>query len=163
MYATRLTLAVFVVLALAEPAEARSNFNRNVCTLLSAKQVTAVPGVSTNCTNAKPSRGLGATNYIGNWAGKTPRSARLQVTVSLYTDTGALQLARRNLKQGLPGPPRKVAGIGSAAYEAIGALSSGVHFATGKYVVYVSLNTIGSPPRSTVSIEGIAKAIASKL
>ena len=89
------------------------------------------------------SKGPGSTIYVGNWAGLTAKSPTVQVTVALYSDTGAFQLAEQNLKQGLPGPPKKVAGIGSAAYEAKGALSVGIHFAVGKYIVFVSLNTIG--------------------
>jgi hypothetical protein len=39
--------------------------------------------------------------------------------VPLSTDSGALQLATHDLKQGLPGTPKRVGGIGSAAYDAI--------------------------------------------
>lgn len=84
----------------------------------------------------------------------------MQVTVALYTDQGALQLATRNLKQGLPGgTPRKVAGIGSAAYEATGATSTGLHFRVGKYIAYLTLNK----PRATASLETLAKAVAARL
>lgn len=165
MHASRLTLAVtlFAALAAASVAGARSNFNGNVCRLVSAKQITAIPGVSSSCTNAKPSKAPGSTIYTGNWAGNTPRSPRVQVTVAFYTDMGVLQLAKSNLEQGLPGTPRKVAGIGSAAYEATGGLSTGIHFNVGKYVVYISVNTVGKPPRSTASLEALAKAVAARL
>lgn len=88
---------------------------------------------------------------------------RIHATVSLYTDQGSLQLAKRNLNQGLPGTPRKVARIGSAAYEATGGLSTAIHFNVGKYIVFVSLNTVGTPPRSTASLEALAKTVAARL
>jgi hypothetical protein len=165
VHVSRLTLAVSLLAALAtaSAAGARSNFNGNVCRLASAKQVTAIAGVSSNCTNARPSKGPGSTIYAGDWAGKTSRSPRVQVTVAFYTDLGVLQLAKSNLKQGLPGKPRKVAGIGSAAYEATGGLSTGIHFNVGKYVVYLTLNAVGKPPRSTPPLEALAKAIAARL
>jgi hypothetical protein len=131
--------------------------------MVSAKQVTAIAGVSSNCTNAKPSQGPGSTIYVGNWPGMTPKSPTVQVTVAAYTDAGALQLATHNLKQGLPGPPKKVTGIGSAAYEAKGALSAGVHVMVGKYIAYISLNTIGTPPRTAAVLEPLAKAVAARL
>ena len=126
-------------------------------------QVTAISGVSSKCTNAKLSREPGSTIYVGNWAGLTPKSPTLQVSVAVYTDTGAFQLAEQNLKQGLPGPPKKVYGIGSLAYEAKGALSVGIHIAVGKYIAYLSLNTIGTPPKSATLLEPLAKAVAARL
>lgn len=165
MRTLNLTLAVTLLaaLALAASAGAGSGFSGNVCRLLTAKQVTAVQGVSAKCTNAKPMAGPGSKIYTGNWAGKTPSSPRVQVTVSVYTDRGALQLAKRNLDQGLPGAPKKVARIGSAAYEATGGFSTGVRFADGKYVVLVSVNGIGKPSWSNASVEKLARAIAARL
>ena len=165
MLVFRLTLAFTLLAAfvMSPGAGARSNFSGKVCQLVTAKQITAIAGVSSKCANAAPSRGPGSTIYVGNWAGMTPTSPSVQVTVALYTDTGALQLARSNLRQGLPGPPKKVAGIGSAAYEAIGGFSAGIHFNVGKYVVYMSLNTVGKPPRSITSLETLAKGVAARL
>jgi hypothetical protein len=165
MHASRLTLAlaVFATLAAASAAGARSGLSVDVCRMLSAKEVTAIPGVSSKCTNAKPANGPGSTIYTANWAGTTPKSPSLQVTVSLYTDSGALQLAKRNLNQGLPGTPKRVTGIGSAAYEATGASSTGVQFNVGKYIASIRLTTMNKPQRSTAPIEAIAKAIARRL
>ena len=160
---SRLAVPVFAALATASAAGAAPSFNGNVCAMVPTKQVTAIAGVSSKCTNAKPSQGPGSTIYVGNWAGLTPKSPTVQVTVAAYTDTGALQLAKQNLKQGLPGPPKKVAGIGSAAYEAKGALSVGIHVAVGKYIAYISLNTIGTPPKSATVLEPLAKAVATRL
>jgi hypothetical protein len=159
---TTLAITLLAALATASSAGARSTFGGNVCHLLTAKQVTAVQGVSPKCTNAKPMAGPGSKIYVGNWSGKTPRSPRVQVTVSLYTDQGALQLATRNLGQGLPGTPRKVARIGSAAYEATGGFSTGVRFAKGKYVVLVSVDGIGKPSWSNASVEKLARAVAAR-
>src|SRR5262245_51573029 len=96
----------------------------NVCGLLTAKQVTAIAGVSATCKNAAPLPGLGSMLYTGNWSGVTKKSPTLQVTVAVYSDSGALQLAVHNLKQGMSGgTPKKVAGIGTDAYEAKGAMA----------------------------------------
>ena len=159
----RLAVLVVAVLATASGAGAAPGFKGNVCGMVSAKQVTAIAGVSSKCRSAKPSQGPGSTIYVGNWAGLTPKSPTVQVTVAVYTDTGALQMAKQNLKQGLPGPPKKVAGIGSAAYEAKGALAVGIRVAVGKYIAYISLNTIGTPPKSATVLEPLAKAVAARL
>jgi len=163
---SRLTPALTIIaaaLALTSAAGAGSTFGGNVCRLATAKQVAAIPGVSSKCSNAKPSKGFGSTIYSGNWAGKTPTSARLQVTINLYTDTGALQLAKRNLKQGLPGAPKKLAGVGSAAYQASGAGAAAIRFSVGKYIAFISVNTVGAPPKVTPQLIALAKAIAAKL
>src|SRR4051794_10498833 len=99
-----LAIAAAVAASLAAGAAgATGHFKGNVCGLLSAKQVPAIHGVTAKCTSAKPARGPGSTIYVGNWAGLSVRSPQLQVTVSHYTDAGALQIATHNLKQGLPG------------------------------------------------------------
>ena len=54
-------------------------------------------------------------------------------------------------------------GIGSLAYEAKGALSVGIHIAVGKYIAYLSLNTIGTPPKSATLLEPLAKAVVARL
>ena len=159
----KLAVLVFVGLATGSAAGAAPGFNGKVCAMVSAKQVTAIAGVSSKCTNAKPSQGPGSTIYVGNWAGLTPQSPTVQVTVAVYTDSGALQLATQNLKQGLPGPPKKVAGIGSTAYEAKGGQAVGIHLAVGKYIAYISLDTIGTPPKSATVLEPLAKAVAARL
>ena len=160
MHAARLALAVFALTLFAAPAEAATGFHSKVCVLVTAKQTATVRGLSTKCTNAPSSQGPGSTIYVGNWAGKTPTSSHLQVTVSVYNDTGMFQLATRNLRQGLPGgPAKRVAGIGGAAYEATGAGSAGIHFTVGKDVVAIVLTASSS----TASLESIAKTIAAEL
>ena len=159
----RAAIIVVAALAAASAAGAKPGFNGNVCGMVSAKQVTAIAGVSSKCTNAKPSRGPGSNIYVGNWAGLTPKSPTVQVTVAVYTDTGAFQLAKQNLMQGLPGPPKKVAGIGASAYEAKGALAVGIHVTVGKYIAYISLNAIETPPKSAKVIEPLAKVVAARL
>ena len=168
MRVSTLALAGVAVLVLASTAGARPAFDGRVCGLLTAKQIAAVPGLASTCTKTQPSKGIGSTIYIGNWAGKTATSPRLQVTVALYTDSGALQLAKRNLAQGLPGPPKKLAGIGTGAYEAIGAASAGIHFSVGTSIAYVSLNTRAAASTSLEkslekSLETLAKALAARL
>jgi hypothetical protein len=144
----------------AASAGARPAFSRNVCRLVSAKQIAAIPGLSPRCTNARPSKAPGSTLYVGNWPGKAPSSPRLQVTVALYADPGVLALAKRNLRQGLPGTPRRVAGIGSAAYEASGAGTTSIHSSVGKYVVYINLSASRA---SRMTVEALGKSIATQL
>ena len=132
---------------------------------MATKNVTAIKGVSSKCSKGAAEPGPGSTIYTASWVGKTPQSPSLQVTVAHYTDSSLLALAVRNLKQGLPGgTPKKVAGIGSAAYEATGASATGLHFAIGKYVVYITLTSFGKPSKSAPgSIENVGKAVASAL
>jgi len=144
-------------------AASAANFNGKVCSLLTTRQVTAIQGVTSRCTNAKPLPGPGSTIYVGNWAGKTARSAHLQVTVSSYADQGALQLGRRNLAQGLVGTPRKLTLGKLPAYEATGAGATQLRFLLGKQTVLVTVNTIAGPAASTKSVEALAKAIAARL
>ena len=165
MHAVKPALAIVLLwaFAIAAPAPARPSAGVDVCRLLTAKQAAAVQGVSPKCTPAKPMAGPGSRIYVANWAGKTPRSPGLQVTVSRYTDQGALGLAKRNLNQGLPGTPKKVAGIGSAAYEATGGISTAVRFAEGNDVVLVVVSGIGKPTWSTKSVEALARAVAGRI
>jgi hypothetical protein len=150
-------------MAAAASATASLPFNGNVCALLTAKQVATVGGVTARCNNQPPQQGPSAKIYVGDWMGATPKSPTLQVTVAVYTDRGMLKLADQNLKQGLPGPPKKVAGIGDAAFEAKGGSAVGIHVAVGKYVAYVSLNAIGKAPSSPALIEPVAKDVAKRL
>ena len=163
MWTSRLIpVALLAALTAAAPAGAGTGFAGNVCRLATAKQIAALAGVSPLCTNTPSAKGPGSTIYVGSWPGKEPRSPHLQVTISVYGDPGALQLARRNLNQGLPGTPRKVSGIGSAAYEAAGASAIGIHFAVGKDVAYVTLTSTGKLPRAS-SLEALARAVAARL
>ncbi len=165
MRASRAVFVATLVTALVavSAAEGGANFKGNVCGLVSTKAVRAISGVSSKCTEAKPSNGPGSTIYVGNWSPKTPGSSRLQVTVALYADTGALSLAKNNLSQGLPGTPKKVAGIGGSAYEATGHSSTGIHLNVGKYIAYVTLTTVGRQSQSTAPLEALAKAVAAGL
>ena len=136
----------------------------DVCGLLTAKQVTAIAGVSAKCKNLAAQPGPGSTLYVGNWAGLTPKSATLQVTVAVYSDPGVLHLAVHNLKQGLPGGvPKPVAGIGTAAYEATGAMAAGIHVAVGNDVLYITMTDVGAPPKSAAVVEPVAKDVVAKL
>jgi hypothetical protein len=96
----------------------------------------------------------------------TPKSPGLQVTVVHYTDPGFLKLADHNLKQGLPGgTPKKVVGIGDAAYEAKGPPSTGpgIHVAIGNYIAYINLSQVGGPPLAPSLLHPIAKDVVAKL
>lgn len=159
-WALSFVAVAIIVATAAAPAAAGPSFAGNVCRLVTTRQIAAIPGVSTRCTNMRPAQGPGSTIHVGHWAGKTPGSPGLQVTVTSYADQGALQLAKRNLGQGLPGTPKRVSGIGAAAYEATGTGSSAIRFAVGKYVVYV----IATPaPRSLRPLEALARAVAAGL
>jgi hypothetical protein len=160
---SRLTLlaAALAALAVAPSAGARSSLK--VCSLISAKQVATIVGLSSRCSQAAPLPGPGSTIYTGNWAGKTPRSPQLQVAVSVYGDKGALKMARLNLGQGLVGASKKVKGIGSAAYGATGAAAAEIRFVVGKDIVALILTTVGKQPRVTPALTALAKAIATRL
>jgi hypothetical protein len=156
-------VAVLVVLVTSAPGAAKGGFAGNVCALLTAKQASST-GATAACKNAAPLPGPGSTDYTANWAGTTTTSPSLQVTVASYSDTGLLALARKNLKQGLNGPPVKVTvkGLG-VIYEAKGAAASGLHFATGKYVVYIVLGSLKTPPNAPSSLVPLAMAVKAGL
>jgi hypothetical protein len=158
-------LVVLAVAVLAGPsaATADSTFTTNLCQLVPAKQVSSIVGVSSKCTNAASTKGPGSTIYSANWGGKASTDPRVQVTISVYTNAGVLQLAKHNLKQGLPGPPKAVSGIGSAADVATGAASTGIHLNVGKYIAYINVSPPGKPSTSIASVEALAKAVAARL
>lgn len=163
MQARSRTLAVIAVAMLAPAATAAAHraVTTNVCKLVPAKAVTAIAGTST-CTNAAATKGPGSTLYEGNWVGTTSTAPRVQVTIAVYSDTGVLQLAKHNLKQGLPGPPKAVTGIGSGAFVATGAASTGIHLDVGKYIAYIVVNTTGKAV-PVASVEALGKAVAGRL
>ena len=163
MHRSKLIVVALVVAVLVAASSAGARSSLRVCRLVAAKQATTISGVSSRCTESKPLQGPGSTIYTGNWAGKTPRSPRLQVSVSVYSDKGLLKRAKGNLNQGLAGAPKKVAGIGSGAYAATGGIVAEIHFAVGKDIVAVLLTTIGKPPRVTPALKAFAKAIAAHL
>lgn len=162
MHSLRFVVAVLgAALAIAATAVAAPRFNGKVCTFVPAARVASISGVSARCTNTPPAKGLGSTLYVGNWAGRAASTGGLQVTIAVYTDRGALQLATRNLNQGHVGSTHKVTGIGKAAFEATGSVATDIHFAVGNYVVYVTLNAIARPAKT--SLEALARYIAARL
>ncbi len=155
-------VVLLAALAAAAPAGAGPGFDGNVCRLVSAKQVAPLTGSPSRCTTSPATKGPGSTIFVGTWAGRAATSPRLQVTVALYSDPGALALAKRNLRQGLPGAPKKVTGIGTGAYEASGAGAAGIHFTVGKDVASLTLTPAGKE-RSLASLETLARTIAARL
>lgn len=164
MRTTSIALGLSALAAVAASAASASGttFKSNVCGLVPPARVATIHGISSNCTNAAPTQGPGAKLYTGNWPGKTPTSPQLQLTIAAYTDKGALQLAKHNLKQGLPGTPHRVTGIGTAAYAGSGANATGVHFAVGKYVAYLTLAGV-TGRAATAEAETLAKSIVPRL
>jgi hypothetical protein len=164
VHVSRLTASLTIAAAVAAPSAAAgpAAFRGNVCRLATAKQVTAIPGVSSRCTNGKAAPALGGKSYVGTWAGKTSASSGLQVAIDVYTDSGMLKRAVSNLNEGLVGSrPKKIAGVGRVAYEATGAGKTEIQFTSGKYIARVIVSTTGK--RSRVALERLAKAIAKKL
>jgi hypothetical protein len=152
------------LIAVAVSGVSNTAFSKNACKVISPVQIAKLAGVSPTCTKAAPAPTLGATLYQGNWPGKSTQSPSLQLVVAVYTDGKALALATRNLKQGLPGPSHKVAGIGSSAYEGSGAYSVGVDFGVGKYIAYLTLSdAVGTPAPSPTVVEALAKSIVPSL
>jgi hypothetical protein len=159
----RLSFVAAAVLVVSAPAAASPKFNGNVCTLLTQAQVTAITGVSAKCNNQPPLPGMGAKTYVGDWAALMPKGPTLQVTVSVYSNPGWLAKAIHNLQQGMNGPPKKVTGIGLAAYEATGSFAVGIHTYVGKYLIYISLNEVPKTPSSPALIEPVAKDVVARL
>jgi hypothetical protein len=157
--------AVVVLAALAVPAGASAGpavFKKKVCTLVSSKTVTAIPDILPACSEQSPLPAPGSTDYVGTWKGLTPTTS-LQVTIEAYTDPGMLQLATHNLKQGLVSTPKKVTGIGSAAYESKDPQAVDVKFATGKYIANITLSSVRKPPQSPSELYALAKAVVTAL
>jgi hypothetical protein len=176
------TLAALALLALASgypdlasrpvdgPKQASSI---DVCKVVPAKVVAAVPGVGSSCTETPPEAGPGSTDYVGTWTdrpeiakeGKTgsgPQTS-LEVTIARYTDKGLLKLAVHNLDQGLPGPPTSAHHLGGPAYEAKGAMEVAIHITWKNYVAYVGLTSVKAPPSSPKVLEPLAKALTETL
>ena len=112
--ASALAVAAAMAAALAvSAAGARTAFNGNVCSLLSAKQVAAVHAPS-KCTR-RTSSGSGVTDNYGTWGSAT--GPHLSVAVQAYqsTTSSAFKLAKQYLGQ-LPNA-KKVSGVGSLAWE----------------------------------------------
>jgi hypothetical protein len=160
MSTARVVLPVaLLALTATSAASAGTGFAGNVCTLIPARQIAPIVGSPSHCTKAPTTQGPGSTMYVGTWTGPAG-SPHLQLTISAYSDQGVLQMAKLNLRQGLPGgTPKRVTGIGSAAYEASASKSTGIHFSVGKYVAYLTLGK----PRATASLEALAKTIAARL
>jgi hypothetical protein len=153
------TGAILVALAASAPAIGGPAFHGNVCSLVTATQTIPLVGSRSHCASSPATQGPGSTMYVGTWVGAAG-AARLQVTIAVYSNQGALQIARRNLAQGLPGgTPKKVTGIGSVAYTGTGAKSTGIHFAFGKYIGYLTLGKASA----TTSLETLAKAVVARL
>jgi hypothetical protein len=145
----------------------------DVCKVVPAKVVRAVPGVGSLCTVTPPEAAPGSTDYVGTWTdgpgiakgGKTgagPQTS-LEVTIARYTDKGVLKLAIHNLDQGLPGPPTAVKHLGGPAYEAKGAMAVAIHITWKNYVAYVGLTSVKNPPSSPKVLEPLAKALTESL
>jgi hypothetical protein len=145
----------------------------DVCKVVPAKVVRAVPGVGSLCTVTPPEAGPGSTDFVGTWtdrpaiakAGRTgPGSqASLEVTIARYTDKGLLKLAVHNLDQGLPGPPTSAHHLGGPAYEAKGAMAVAIHITWKNYVAYVGLTSVKNPPSSPQVLEPLAKVLTETL
>jgi hypothetical protein len=165
----KLAHLIFVSLAAAlvitASAGARqATFSNSVCKLVPAKDVLAIPGMGTGpCTESAPLQAPGATDYVGNWKGRLPTQG-LQVTIEHYTDSGMLKLATNNLHQGLISLPKKVVGIGDAAYEAKGG-AGGVEVKTvvGNYIAIIVLSNVKRPIKSPSVIEPLAKDVVAAL
>lgn len=162
--ATLIFISLAAALAISALAGARqAAFKNNVCKFVPAKDVGAIPGMSTSCTETAPEQAPGATDYVANWKGTAPTEG-LQVTIERYSDSGMLQLATHNLKQGLVAlPPKHVTGIGDDAYEAKGNFAVEVKTVVGKYIAIVVLSNVKKPPKSVSAIEPLAKDIVAAL
>jgi hypothetical protein len=152
-------VAAAIAVALAAPvASARTAFNGNVCSLLSAKQVAAVH-VPSKCTR-RTSSGSGVTIYVGTWGSVS--GPHLSVAVDAYQSTtgSAFKLAKQYLGQ-LPNA-KKVSGVGGLAWESSQGTVTMLNFVVGHDVCNLGLTT-AQPVKSLAPVIALAKAIAAKL
>ncbi len=154
---------VFAALVICGSAGAHSTvFTGNVCKFVPAKAIASVPGLTSSCTEQPPLPAPGGKDYVGTWKGSTPTTS-LQITIEVFSDTGVLGLARSNLKQGLLAAPKKLAGIGDAAYEAKNFGGVEIKTDVGKYIAIVVLSSVKAPPKSPSEIAPLTKAIVAAL
>ena len=153
----RLVPTIALAVCAAGSASAASS-SMNVCGMLTAKQVAAI-GVPTNC-KATSLTGPGITSHTGTWGGSGPTAAHLGVSVVTYSNATLFQLGMRTLDK-LPGIAKKVAGIGTLAYEsgADGSTLAAINFVVGKTIVGINLRTT-KPPKSLAQLDAIATTIA---
>jgi hypothetical protein len=141
---------------------ARTGFSGNVCGLLTAKQVTAIPGMTSTCKKQPQTVGpLGSTDYEAIWRGAPTES--FQVTVEVYGDRNALARAKRNLNQGLLGTATRLKGVGDLAYESKAAMGVDINVAVGKDIAIIVLTDVRKPPSSPAEIVPVTKAIVALL
>ena len=154
---------VLSALAICGSAGAHSAaFKGNVCKFVPAKAIASVPGITSACTEQAPLTAPGGTDYVGTWKGSTPTTS-LQITISVFNDPDWLGRARSNLKQGLLATPKKVAGIGDAAYEAKNFAGVEIKTDVGKYIAIVVLSSVKDPPKSPAMIVPLTKAVVAAL
>jgi len=157
-----LTVALAAASLLVSSANARTSFGGNACTVVSTKQVAAF-GISGPCKLTKHSV-AGLTSSIGIW-NLTSRTAHLSIAVNTYSSKSGpyWQVAMKTLDK-LPGPAKKVKGIGSLAYESGGAGStiSAINFVVGNRVVSINMRT-SIAPKSLQAFTAMAKSVAAKL
>jgi hypothetical protein len=145
---------------LATPAVAGSRaFSGNVCAMVSAAQVSALKAPKT----CKPATLKSAINtaYYGTWAASSPMGPHLTVSIVAWKNSALLAAARSHLNI-LPGPSKKVAGIGSAAYESSAGQLTAINFVVGSDICDINLRT-AKPLGSLTAFNALAKQIASKL
>ena len=166
MQATRSRWLIAVVAAsgvaayLTTPAVAGPRaFSGNVCAMVSAAQVSALKAPKT----CKPATLKSAINtaYYGTWAASSPTGPHLTVSVVAWKDSALLAAARSHLNI-LPGPPKKVTGIGSAAYESSAGQLTVINFVVGSDICDINLRT-AKPIGSLTAFNALARSIASKL
>jgi hypothetical protein len=151
-------------LACAPAAAARATAPPNVCKLIPAASVKAIPGTGSACSETPALQAPGGRQYSGTWKGSTPKGTIVEITISVYSDTGFLARARQNLKQGLPTTPAsKLTGVGQAAWYASGEPGTGVHVAKGKEIAYIVVTTTGKKAWSKAQVVTLAMAVAAKL
>lgn len=166
MHATRSRWLIAVVVAaglasyVAAPAVAgTAAFSGNVCGMVSAAQVSALKAPKT----CKPTTLKTALNnaYYGTWAASNPTGPHLTVSIVAWKNSGMLAAAKSHLNA-VPGTPKKVAGIGSAAYESSGGQLTVINFVVGSDICDINLRT-AKPLGSLTAFNALAKSIAAKL
>lgn len=152
---------VLITIALAVPATSAARVTAlNACKLVSTRQSASL-GVTAACKSQTLPGSLGVISSA-SWG--SPAELVLSVNTFDNTNNPVWQLTMKTLKIMAGGPPRRVSGIGSVAWEAggPGGHIATIHFVKGKRVVAFSWSS-KKPQRSLKSFTAIAKSIASQL
>jgi hypothetical protein len=143
-------------------SSAHAAFSGNVCGLLSTSEVATVHVTPLSCTARRPIKGPFSTSYSGNWGSTSTLAPHLTVFVVTFSNSTALQIARKNLAVSPYAHVKKVSGIGSSAYSSYSGVAAEVNFVSGDTTVTIVLRS-SRALHSATPLTTLARVIAGKL